>query len=376
MNTSNTSILMTIFGIISCISSSYVIILYFFYKSLHKSIYNKVIYYISICNFFVSLGGSFGYVHEDTFICYLQTILTNIFPLSSVFWVTVLIYLFLTLITTQQSINNLNYSIHIFCWLLPILLTFLPLTTNSFGVIDGEIGWCWLDERSNTPKWSSFFWNLVSFYFWMWSSIGVYVIFYIYILISVRSRDFRSSENILRTLHKISLYPLIVVCCWILPCIFDQIDYYRPNNPTTNNTIFDELSSITPLLQGTLTSLVFVIFNSEVRNIFLEGTKVYLNLFCCKQFFQEMNPTDESYETSAQISSSRISSTRINLTNTTLSGNNQNQNQNHNISNISPSFMNISPSNVNSINNNGETYCSEIISNPLSPRQQSIQSIL
>jgi hypothetical protein len=309
---STISYFMTICGSISCLGSGFVIIFYLSnYHTLHKSIYNTVIYYMCICDFFSSLGGSFGYVQEGTFLCDLQAILTNVFPLASVFWLTILIYIYLKLLTSHESIHIIHTTTHIFCWGFPLLLTFLPLTTNKFGILGGEIGWCWLDERSNTPNWTSFFWNVISFYLWIWLAIGVYLLFYFYILYEIKTRyeTFSSSENILRTLHKISLYPLSVVMCWLIPCIYDQIDYYASDHTdasTTNNLIFSDLSSITPLLQGTLTCLIFVSTNSEMI------------LASWKQFSAPHQPPvvgvhelSDPDDTSAQISSSRISSFRL-----------------------------------------------------------------
>jgi hypothetical protein len=265
---------------------------------------------MSICDFFSSLGGSFGYVREGTPLCDLQAILTNIFPLASVFWLIILIYIYLKLLTSHEAIQSIHLPIHLFCWGFPLLLTFLPLTTNKFGILGGEIGWCWLDERSSTPKWASFFWNLISFYLWIWLAIGVYILFYFYILYEIKTRyeTFRSSENILRTLHKISLYPLSVVVCWLLPCIYDQMDYYAREDATTSatsNLVFSDLSSITPLLQGLFTGVIFVISNSEVILTSLShiGQPAQSPLVAL--------PEDMGEETSAQASSSRISSIRL-----------------------------------------------------------------
>jgi hypothetical protein len=306
---------MIIFGSISCCGTSFVIVFYWTNKSLQKSIYNTVIYYISICDFFSSLGGSFGYVHENSLLCKTQAILTNIFPLSSVFWVTILIYIYVKLLTSHESVHLIHTTIHIFCWGFPILLTFLPLTTNKFGVLDGEIGWCWLDERSNTPPWASFFWNILSFYLWIWLAIGVYMLFYFYILYEIRNRydTFRSSDNILRTLHKISLYPLSVVSCWLIPCVYDLLDYYQSSgSSTTKNLVFGQLSSVTPMLQGSFTCIIFVSTNSEIISTSMDQlSRKYF------PFLQRSSAQDTSNlgsldcETSAQISSSRISSIRL-----------------------------------------------------------------
>lgn len=305
---------MTICGTLSCFGTSFVILFYWFNPSLQKNIYNTVIYYIAISDFFSALGGSFGYVHEGTSICTIQAILTNIFPLSSVFWVTILIYIYLQLLTSHESINLIYYTTHIFCWGFPVLLTFLPLTTNKFGIFNGDTGWCWLDERSNTPSWASFFWNLISFYLWIWLAIGVYLLFYFYILYEIKTRyeTFSSSENILRTLHKISLYPLSVVSCWLVPCLYDQLDYFQNQNSSTNTLIFDELSSITPLLQGLFTCIIFVSTNSEmVSTSFHEVIKKYCPS-CLTSIQDQNNLLDPNQsETSAQLSSSRISSVRL-----------------------------------------------------------------
>jgi hypothetical protein len=306
---------MILCGSISCCGTIFVISFYWTNKSLQRSIYNTVIYYISISDFFSSLGGALGYVRESSPLCEVQAVLTNIFPLSSVFWVTILIYIYVKLLTSHESIHLIHSTIHVFCWGFPILLTFLPLTTNRFGVLGGEIGWCWLDERSDTPPWASFFWNVVSFYLWIWIAISVYLLFYFYILYEIRNRydTFRSSDNILRTLHKISLYPISVVCCWLIPCIYDLLDYYQSSRgSTTHNLIFEVLSSVTPMLQGLFTCLIFVSTNSEV-------VSTSMNQLSQKYFFflQRSSTHDPSnmgsleFETSAQISSSRISSIRL-----------------------------------------------------------------
>lgn len=283
MNKDLIDLLMSIFSILSCCCSFLVLIIYLSSKTLKKSSHNEIIFYIGISDLLSSIGGSFGLVYENTIQCQVQAILTNIFPLSGIFWTTILVYIMIGIVANKKVVKVVTWKYHLIGWIIPIILTFLPLTTNRYGVLGGDRGWCFFDRLDSTPKWTTLFWMIGSFYLWIWTSELFFALFVIYIVYIVYIRKFtHSTSSRYYKLSTLVFYPISSFICWILPCysdIFSTIshDFISRNNSTLNSYAF-----FTPFFQGILTLSIFVVMNHDARYYILHCIdNIIYYLTCC-----------------------------------------------------------------------------------------------
>ena len=74
-----------------------------------------------------------GLPKNGTFECYLQAFLTNAFPLSTIFWTTAIAYMVYSIINNSRKINVHSVSLLIATFVFPVVLTLLPLSTETYG---------------------------------------------------------------------------------------------------------------------------------------------------------------------------------------------------------------------------------------------------
>ncbi len=247
-----------------------VMIVYSFSKKIRLKSYNKIIFYIALCDSLSSLGGLLGISKNGTFQCSIQTILTNIFPLAGIFWTTVISCILFTII---HKINVGNHEItfewwvHLICWGIPTLVTLLPLSTEDYGTHDGEDGWCFLRPRDDSPPWTYNFWVFAAFFGWVYLALMIYIALILYIsLVMPRISTGQSTKAMIRrVLHKLIWYPIIILVSWSLITVYDIWVAFEPNDPALNDPIFIDLTFSLPLFSGFLTSLAFFLGSAEAR---------------------------------------------------------------------------------------------------------------
>lgn len=290
-------ILLRICCFFSIISTILIILLYFFSLDLQKTTFHRIIFYISICDLFSVIGFILGFPKEDSILCWLQALLTNIFPVSSVFWITIISYmLYINVFRRENSNELLSWKVYLVCWIFPILISFLPLTTNKFGPLNKRSGMCFIDTRKNSPDWTVSFWVVFSFYFWIWAAIGIYFLLFILLSIKVNEiyRLYQEETNpmsnnggvdlrtqVKTTLNKFIWYPINVIICWTLPTVYDIMstkhEHYRGHN------VLDQATDLLPTLLGFLNVVAFISTNTlareKIHNLF---THLHQSL-CCSQ---------------------------------------------------------------------------------------------
>jgi hypothetical protein len=297
----------SIIGIIStsvCILS---LLLYFLLiPASRRNALIQVCAYVTFGDLVSSSGLIFGFSNDRTHICKAQAFLTNLGPLWSIFWTIRISIIVMQIIykcpqpspttptilinsttglTSNLSHNPISNSInsrehdlessifwHLFCWVWPLILTLLILTTNRYGCGgNADLCWCFIGNRTNSPHWTQAFWTITAFYLWVWSSILIFAT--VFLLALYRCHKLRDSLSkssaegvIVRTLLP---YLLVIVICWLFPTIFDVTIAISPNSPLVNSHISLLIASILPTLQGMLTGVIFI------RSIFREWRSSY-----------------------------------------------------------------------------------------------------
>lgn len=209
--------------------------------------------------------------------CWFQGITTNYNFLVSIFFTTVLAYELLSLVRMQQGIQNYKL-VYAFCWLFPLIVTLLPLSTNTYSNSDppAGTGWCFIGNRSDSPKWSLTFWVLMSFYFWIWICIIIVCYLYINIVKQLYRATLYSDMEISGSIITLSLYPILLVFCWSFTSVVDINSSLGSNAyKNVNIEVINALALILPSLQGFLHSIIFVIRSQVIQQTWREFFQGY-----------------------------------------------------------------------------------------------------
>ena len=121
---------------LSCLSCATIIITYLRFKQIRKQAYIKVIVYIAISDFMASLC-FISIVKDGSILCWIQGLLVNYFQLATVLWVDVVVWHLYRTVLLGKRIKNANHY-HWIAWGVPFLYIALTLSTNNYGVTDGE----------------------------------------------------------------------------------------------------------------------------------------------------------------------------------------------------------------------------------------------
>ena len=122
-----------VIGSISAIACLLVVLTYFIFKDIRCLRCVELSVYVALSDMLASIGLAIGAQTSYSVACTFQTFLTTWFYLSSAFWNVVITYqVYIVVIRRDKIIQNLTY-FHIFCWIFPLFLTLMPLTTNGYG---------------------------------------------------------------------------------------------------------------------------------------------------------------------------------------------------------------------------------------------------
>jgi hypothetical protein len=166
--------------------------------------------------------------------------------------------------------------VYITCWTLPLVVTLLPLSTNTYGVAESD-SWCFIVDNKHSPSWGSVFWRVFAFYFWIFLSVLIMV--YFNILISKIVSHMKSQSKLLSAysttaLSKIKYYPMVIILCWIISALSDL----AIGLAEFTDRFFLILAYMFGLLPGFFCAIIFTINNPEVITRFKKKIVLYLNI--------------------------------------------------------------------------------------------------
>jgi hypothetical protein len=231
---------------------------------------NHIIYRIAICDLFASIGIALGEPRDRTVLCWIQSIMTSYFPLVSVFLTTLIAFILFAAIRKISLDSVAQTKIYVICWVVPLILTFLPLSTNQYGNPGENKGWCFLDTRKGSPNWTLSFWIVVSFYLWFYLAIVIYLILLwsvicrlsvVYGIIAEIHGPRTSSvaHYISRSLMSLIWYPLIILVCWSPSALWDISEALHEAQWST--ALDSRRLNFFPASQGALTAMAFILTN-------------------------------------------------------------------------------------------------------------------
>ncbi|OMJ70362.1 hypothetical protein SteCoe_31671 [Stentor coeruleus] len=184
-----------------------IIVSYLSYKNL-RTFYFRILFYISITD---GLKGAIFFIPANllkiTEICIISAVTTNYMTMASSIW-TLLISVIIYQATANSSVKVekyiRNWSIFVFC-IMPFFYL-LPLSTNSFGLIDIN---CTFKENIDGNLW-----RLGLFYIPGW--IMIFISFYAYNKVFKSSNLELVDESTKTLLKKVTLYPLVIIILFTL----------------------------------------------------------------------------------------------------------------------------------------------------------------
>jgi len=218
------------FSLLSAISCLAVLVsLFVFREDLKKKPATPVMFNIFISNLFTSIGSLPGVPIDQSFGCWFEGIVTNIFTLSALLWTVVITWVMYSTIAYRTTSPH-SLLISSVCWGIPILATFLPFINSSYGAPSGE-GWCWVIDTARTPDWGPQFWFWMSFYAWVW--ITFFAILFLFVLIIYKARTVVRTESNAKKLKSVMMnlagYPIAILISWIASTFVDFYVYNRPD---------------------------------------------------------------------------------------------------------------------------------------------------
>ena len=277
---SEISLQMQIPGIFSIIGCLMIITVYLAYPSLRCKRHIELVFYVALNDLVASVGACFGFV-ESGWQCSFQSFSTTYNYLVSMFWSVVISYQLYVIVGQGDFSKDLQFA-HMICWILPLILTLIPLSTSSYGLEDDNWGWCYLISKPGFSNEWLLLWSFIGFYMWVWLCIAAIALLFCLVIHRLRRQNSFSllfSEN----LYRLGLYPLVFIICWGIPSFISiyRLIRHDESEPSTQFRTLDGISHILPPSQGFWLSLLFFYNNKLVwrtvirrRNLLADDMKM------------------------------------------------------------------------------------------------------
>ena len=270
-------------GALSMIGSILVVLTYVLFKRLRKKRYVELMVYVSVSNFFFSLGGSLGPVPTYSLACWYQGIMTNVGYVNAALWITVInFHLWMTVRFTPPPRGM--FWTHLFIWTVPLLFSLLPLSTNTYGNPGGDTdtSWCFVvtttddDPSEKNTHGEVTRSQLVSEVVWVWFSFYVWVIGAIILdcgltisILWTLQTDSERTKAIRKQVYGLLLYPLVLAIASAPNAMVDTNTSIGSDDDEEQRThgfdIKSAVSCMLMLLSGFMLSLVFFYVNVHAR---------------------------------------------------------------------------------------------------------------
>lgn len=212
-----------------------------------------------------SLGMALGKQRDGTFGCGFQAFVTNANYLSAILWTTVIAYQVYLAVVCKTLIMNMT-RIHLVCWLLPIVVSLLPLVNARYANTGSETAaWCFF--QSSDPE-MLMFWQVSCFYFWVVASQLLNLSLIIRCEYEI-SRKVAVGSYILNATRRLNIYPLVITLCWMPISAYDLgVNKFRSY----------ETATVLAILPGFILSFFFFAFNPFVTK---RWRKLIMDNCCC-----------------------------------------------------------------------------------------------
>lgn len=248
-------------AVVSVMCSGSVVLTVLMFESMRRKLFMQIIAFISISDLIANSPYLSTYRPPNgNWQCSMSGFINLYFYPVSWIWTTTLMF-FLYSLATKGKLPLSALIIHSFCWIFPLILTLLNLTTNTFGMGQAhpyEV--CVISADKN--QFAAEMWHIITYYgFWL-VCVALMVLMYIRI-VSMNQKDLSSKFPLWQSsIAPLQLYPLAMFVCWMPHMIAVFCEYFSWFHGLNE---FYFASDIIKITHGALTALIFFTNSTEAR---------------------------------------------------------------------------------------------------------------
>ena len=222
------------------------------------------------------------------------------------FWTSVIFYLIYSIVVLNKA-YHINSKIHLICWVIPVVVTLLPLTNSTYV----GSGWCYIVTDSHTPAWVKSFWYWIGFSGWVWLSLLFNFIIFIRITYYKHTLMTETRTIVDEIMNKLIVYPLIILFCWGIVTIQDTIRSLNPQivEYTHYDLVYKIIGIGLPVSQGLLTTILYWLTMKSARKQIVTFKNSFHSIISTKSriFMEEISTTGNSNSKSRMVQLSQLS---------------------------------------------------------------------
>ena len=193
-------------------------------------------------------------------LCLIQAFLVSVVTLMCVFWTFVIGFcLYISTSKYENVLKKWFRWLVFWTWILSFVGGIAPFFGDAYG---DNIGWCWIKQEE-------YLYRFILFSLPLWTTIIANCIFYILIIKKISNTFARvqEAENIDELLHKLKIYPIVSIICFLPITSYRLYEYYNGDN-----YVFVMCGGIILCLNGFFNTVIYGL-NKHVRNII--KSKIY-----------------------------------------------------------------------------------------------------
>lgn len=260
------------FNIISIIGCLFILSIYLIFKPLHQFAF-KLIFFLSVFDLGSSLAFLIPTYNSDSndSLCQTQSILLNLFSGLGIQWTAFIAVALYKVIVKNTMVpeKNLKFVI-LFIILLNLIVTAIPLSTNSYGI---TLGWCWIKYQTNYTE-APFIERLGLFFIPLWIIIVFNAVLYT-VLLKKSSVKIENPDIVKNLKKKLRFYPLILIICYFPYTLKVVFEITGSQMVLNNEKIFTVFSGVFRSMLGFFNAIVYgstkQVKNLIWRKVHLEG---------------------------------------------------------------------------------------------------------
>jgi hypothetical protein len=226
-----------------------------FFKSMRKGNFLPMILYMSVCDLGLNAASAMGFPRAESPLCWVQGLIQNYFAVAGWFWTTVLAYRVYCFVRYGRCKLKKRY-MHLICWVLPIFLTLVPLTTADYGNQKAHAQTCVYVRRGDNARWWVPVWAYTTFFGWLFLCIFLMLAWQIITYVKYRNSNMQAIVS--RTYDKVYLYPIAMIVCWMLSFWCNALS-------THSGALLYQLNVVFGISDGVLCAIIFMVKSEEAR---------------------------------------------------------------------------------------------------------------